>query len=71
MKWIPAVLGTVLLAIVAASLWRRRGMLREFWLFLKAEKAWWLAPILIVLALVMGLLIAGASQPWLLFYPLF
>ena len=31
-------------------------LVREFWLFLKVRKKWWLAPIVIVLGL-MGLLI--------------
>jgi hypothetical protein len=32
------------------------GLLREFWEFLKHNKKWWLAPILIVI-LVIGLLV--------------
>jgi hypothetical protein len=28
------------------------GLLKEFWLFLKAEKKWWLVPMLAVMALV-------------------
>ncbi len=33
---------------------------REFWLFLRVRKKWWLAPILLVLGLV-GLLILGTQ----------
>lgn len=33
---------------------------REFWLFLRIRKKWWLAPILLVLGLV-GLLILGTQ----------
>ncbi len=33
---------------------------REFWLFLKVRKKWWLAPIVIVLGL-MGLLIVATE----------
>jgi hypothetical protein len=28
------------------------GLLKEFWLFLKAEKQWWLVPMLVVMAIV-------------------
>ena len=47
------------------------GLLREFWDFLRHNKKWWLAPIIIIL-LVLGLLIAltahSALSPFL--YPL-
>lgn len=33
---------------------------REFWLFLRVRKKWWLAPILLVLGLV-GVLILGTQ----------
>ncbi len=35
-------------------------LVREFWLFLKVSKKWWLAPIMIVLGL-MGLLIVATQ----------
>ena len=35
-------------------------LVREFWLFLKVRKKWWLAPIVIVLGL-MGLLIVATQ----------
>jgi competence protein ComGC len=28
------------------------GLLKEFWLFLKKEKKWWLLPMLIVMAVI-------------------
>jgi hypothetical protein len=28
------------------------GLLREFWLFLKEERKWWLVPMLLVMAIV-------------------
>lgn len=34
--------------------------LREFWLYLKIRKKWWLAPIMVVLGL-LGLLILGTQ----------
>jgi hypothetical protein len=47
------------------------GLLREFWDFLRHNKKWWLAPIIIIL-LILGLLIAltahSALSPFL--YPL-
>ena len=35
-------------------------LVREFWLFLRVRKKWWLAPIVIVLGL-MGLLIVATQ----------
>jgi competence protein ComGC len=35
------------------------GLLREFWLFLRQEKKWWLVPMLVVLGLV-GILVVVA-----------
>jgi hypothetical protein len=45
----------------------------EFFLFLKEEKIWWMAPMLVVLLLVGALLIFGQSAPALapFIYPLF
>ena len=37
------------------------GLLKEFWMFLKAEKKWWLVPILIALALLGILAILGGT----------
>jgi hypothetical protein len=34
-----------------------REMVREFWLFMRVRKKWWLAPIVIVLGLVSLLII--------------
>jgi hypothetical protein len=39
-----------------------RGLLREFWDFLKTNKKWWIAPLVVVMAL-FGLLIALAGNP--------
>jgi hypothetical protein len=38
-------------------------LLREFWLFLKAEKKWWLAPMLIVMGAVGLVVILGYLHP--------
>ena len=38
------------------------SILREFWDFLKVRKAWWLAPIIIMLILVGLLIIFGQSS---------
>ncbi len=45
----------------------------EFFLFLKEEKIWWMAPMLLVLLLVGALLVFGQSAPALapFIYPLF
>ena len=48
------------------------SLLREFWLFLKQEKKWWLTPLLIVLGLVGIVVLATAMYPALapFIYPL-
>ena len=53
---------------------KRMGILEEFWLFLKENKAYWLAPVIIVALLLIGLVIAasvtgGAGAPFI--YTLF
>ncbi len=35
----------------------RLSLVRELWLFLRARKKWWLAPILVVLGLLGGLVV--------------
>jgi competence protein ComGC len=37
-------------------------MLREWWEFLRVRKAWWLAPIIIMLLIVSVLIIFGQSS---------
>lgn len=39
------------------------SLLREFWLFVKHEKKWWLAPLIIVLALIAALLVFSSASP--------
>ena len=39
------------------------GLLKEFWLFLKAEKKWWLVPMLVVMALIGALVVVAALFP--------
>lgn len=39
-----------------------KSLLRELWDFLKVRKAWWLAPIIIVLILAGILIIVGQSS---------
>ncbi len=47
------------------------GLLSEFWAFLRHNRKWWLAPILIVLLLVGGLLILGGTSAAPFIYTLF
>jgi hypothetical protein len=50
---------------------KRSSILKEFWLFLKYNKKWWLLPILITL-LILGLLVLlGGSAIAPFIYPLF
>ncbi len=39
---------------------KRMGIIQEFFLFLKENKAYWLAPIIIVLLLLMALVLLSA-----------
>lgn len=38
-------------------------LLKEFWLFMKERKKWWLLPIIIMLVLVGILIIFGQASP--------
>lgn len=50
---------------------KRPSLLREFWLFLKYNKKWWLLPILIVLLLLGLLVLLGGTAIAPFIYPLF
>jgi hypothetical protein len=47
------------------------GVLREIWDFLRENKAWWLAPIVVVLLLISVLVLLGATGAAPLIYTLF
>jgi len=47
------------------------GLIREFWDFLKHNKKWWLAPIILVLLLFGALLILGGTAAAPFIYTLF
>jgi len=49
----------------------RPGLLREYWAFLREEKKWWLAPLLISLLVAMGFVVIGGSSIAPLIYALF
>ena len=55
----------------AASHSKERGLVGEFVGFMRENKAWWMAPILIVLALVGVLLIASSTGALPFIYTLF
>jgi hypothetical protein len=50
---------------------RRSSLASEFWRFMRTYKAYWLAPILVVLALLIGLVIAGGTGAAPFIYTLF
>ena len=50
---------------------KRMGIVREFFLFLKQNKAWWLAPIVIVLLLLIALITLGSTSLAPFIYTLF
>ena len=50
----------------------RTSLLKEFFLFIKQEKKWWLLPFILVLLLIGTLLVFAGSSPLAPFlYPLF
>ena len=50
----------------------KQSLLKEFFLFVKHEKKWWLVPLLTVLLLVGALIVFAGSSPLAPFiYPLF
>lgn len=50
----------------------KQSLIREFYLFVKQEKKWWLIPLLTVLLLVGALIVFAGSSPLAPFlYPLF
>lgn len=50
----------------------KQSLIREFLLFVKHEKKWWLVPLLAVLLLVGALIVFAGSSPLAPFlYPLF
>ena len=50
----------------------KQSLLKEFFLFIKQEKKWWLVPLIAVLLLVGALILFAGSSPMAPFlYPLF
>ncbi len=50
----------------------KQSILREFMLFIKHEKKWWLIPLILVILVVGALLVFASSSPLAPFlYPLF
>ena len=50
----------------------KQSLIREFFLFIKQEKKWWLVPLITVLLLVGALIVFAGSSPLAPFiYPLF
>ena len=47
------------------------GLLREFWEFLRYNKKWWLAPIILVLLLMGALMFLGSTAAAPFIYTLF
>jgi len=50
----------------------KQSLIKEFFLFIKQEKKWWLVPLITVLLLVGALIVFAGSSPLAPFiYPLF
>ncbi|MED5369757.1 MAG: DUF5989 family protein [Myxococcota bacterium] len=45
----------------------QRGLLAEFWAFIKHEKAWWMTPIVLVLLAMVAFILFAESSPVLPF----
>ena len=58
-------------AFEAAAQGKDQGLIAEFWDFLKHNKKWWLAPILVTMGLVMGLIVLGQAGAAPFIYTLF
>lgn len=56
---------------LAAADASQRGLAGEFWDFLRENKKWWLAPLLIAFAIVGALLVFGSSTAGPFVYTLF
>ena len=50
---------------------RRTGLVSEFWAFLRDNKKWWLAPIIVSMLLLGGLVLLGGSAAAPFIYTLF
>jgi hypothetical protein len=50
---------------------QRNSLIKEFWLFMKEKKEYWLAPILIVLLFLAALVVFGGSSAAPFIYTLF
>ena len=50
---------------------KRTSLVREFWDFLKHNKKWWLAPIILVFLLVSGLVVLAATGAGPFIYAMF
>ena len=50
---------------------KRTSLATEFWLFLKANKVYWMAPIILVLLLLVVLVLFGGSAAAPFIYTLF
>ncbi len=49
----------------------RTGILREFWLFIRANKAYWLVPIIVVLLLLIVIVVLGSTSAAPFIYTIF
>ena len=50
----------------------KQSLIKEFFLFIRQEKKWWLAPLITVLLIVGALIVLAGSSPLAPFlYPLF
>jgi hypothetical protein len=50
---------------------KQSGFMKEFWLFLRANKKWWLTPIIAILLLLGVLVVLGSTAAAPFIYTLF
>lgn len=55
-------MGASRLTDAGANLVSKLGIVKEFWAFLRVRKKWWLAPILLFLVLLGGLLVFAKTS---------
>jgi len=71
-EWLQPDLGNDRRVAGAKQTMAKQSLVKEFFLFVKQEKKWWLVPLICVLLLVGALLLFASSSPLAPFiYPLF
>lgn len=49
----------------------RTGLIREFWLFIRTNKAWWLVPLILALLFLTAIVLLGSTSAAPFIYTIF